>query len=102
MELRAVIGVLEYVAEHHPDASLTVRTDSQYVRNGITSWIKTWMANGWRTAAKKPVKNQELWKTLYELDQRVHATWEWVKGHAGNEANERCDQLVQEAIAAIE
>ncbi len=102
MELRAVIGALQYVVEHYPGVSVTIRTDSQYVRNGITRWIKTWMANGWRTAAKKPVKNQELWRTLYEFDQQVHATWEWVKGHAGNEANERCDQLVQEAIAAIE
>ncbi|MFP4377824.1 MAG: ribonuclease HI [Spirochaetales bacterium] len=102
MELSAVISALQYVAEHYPDQLVTIRTDSQYVRNGITSWIKTWVKNGWRTAAKKPVKNQDLWRVLYDLDQRLHASWEWVKGHAGNELNERCDQLVQNAIATVE
>jgi len=102
MELEAVIQALRKVAQDSSEPRLvTVRTDSQYVRNGITTWIKTWMSNGWRTAAKKPVKNQDLWIRLHELEELVRPRWEWVKGHSGDELNERCDELVQHAIAEV-
>ena len=66
---------------------------SQYVQQGITQWISRWLRNGWRTADKKPVKNVELWQTLYQLDQELHPAWQWVKGHAGNTYNELCDSM---------
>ena len=103
MELTAVIKALETVRDN-PEMSglpVSVHTDSQYVKNGITSWIETWSRNGWRTAAKKPVKNQDLWMPLKDLRDSLQVTWAWVKGHAGHPENERCDALVQEAIAEI-
>jgi ribonuclease HI len=78
---------------------MTVHTDSQYVQKGITQWIHTWSRNGWKTSAKKPVKNSELWLALWELSRGLSIRWVWVMGHAGVEMNERCDQLVQQAIA---
>ena len=78
---------------------VTVHTDSQYVQKGITQWIHTWAKNGWKTSAKKPVKNSELWLALWELSRGLPIRWVWVMGHAGIEMNERCDKLVQEAIA---
>jgi ribonuclease HI len=78
---------------------VSVHTDSQYVQKGITQWIHTWEKNGWRTSAKKPVKNSELWHDLSELSKGYSIQWVWVLGHAGNEMNERCDRLVQEAVA---
>ncbi len=78
---------------------ITVHTDSQYVQKGITQWIHTWEKNGWKTSAKKPVKNSELWIALLELSRGLPIRWVWVMGHAGIDMNERCDQLVQEAIA---
>ena len=103
MELDAVIKALEWAGSRsiRPDRVI-VRTDSQYVRNGITSWIHTWMKNGWKTAAKAPVKNQERWQRLHELDRGMSVAWEWVRGHAGDELNERCDSLVQRAIAELD
>lgn len=103
MELSAVIAALESVLA---DQSLsgrpvTVYTDSQYVQKGITTWIVSWKRNGWRTASKDPVKNKELWQALDGLAARLRVTWRWVKGHAGNEFNERCDALTQEAIASV-
>ena len=77
---------------------VTVNIDSQYVKNGITSWIKGWKAKGWRTADKKPVKNQDLWEKLDALNSSLNVTWNWVKGHAGVQYNEVCDQLCQEEI----
>jgi ribonuclease HI len=74
---------------------LEIHTDSQYVKNGITTWIHNWIKNGWKTAAKKPVKNQEYWIRLHELNQQLQVDWRWVKGHAGHKWNERCDQLVK-------
>ena len=103
MELTAVIEALraaEAVADSQRSA-VVVYTDSQYVRNGITSWIAAWLKNGWMTASRKPVKNRDLWVTLRELDQRLHPRWEWLRGHAGHDLNERCDQLVQERIRAL-
>ena len=103
MELEAVIRALGDVAGRYGDtgSDVTVHTDSQYVRNGITSWIRTWMVNGWKTASKKPVKNQDRWVKLHELSEAVGPRWEWVRGHAGDELNERCDVLVQRAIAEV-
>lgn len=98
MELRAVIEALRHLGPHRPPVE--VRTDSVYVRSGITEWIGNWKKRGWRTAAGKPVKNQELWRELDGLvDEGVRFTW--VQGHAGIDGNERCDQLVQDAIAAL-
>ncbi|NNM54571.1 MAG: ribonuclease HI [Spirochaetales bacterium] len=99
MELTAVIKSLEAVGElpNRPQR-IEIRTDSQYVKNGITTWIRSWLANGWKTASKGPVKNQDLWERLHLLNQEFHPHWTWVKGHAGNEDNEACDQLVQKTI----
>lgn len=102
MELQAVIEALRHIVrQDYADRAVNIHTDSQYVRNGITTWIQSWLQNGWKTAARKPVKNQDLWVRLHELDELVHPTWKWVRGHAGNTLNERCDQLVQNEIAQI-
>jgi ribonuclease HI len=74
-------------------------TDSEYVRNGISSWIHGWKRNGWRTAAKKPVKNAELWQRLEQALGEHKVTWHWVKGHAGHPENERADELAREGMA---
>lgn len=106
MELTAVIDSLSRVLERKKSeadelsGTVVVVTDSQYVRQGITDWINRWRQNGWRTTAKKPVKNSDLWKQLDKLNGEVLPEWRWVKGHAGDEHNEACDQLVQEAIAS--
>ncbi len=92
MELLAAIEALE--ALERPSA-LTIVTDSAYVKNGVTSWIHGWKRNGWRTAAKKPVKNEDLWKRLDEAQSRHDVSWEWVKGHAGHPENERADALAR-------
>ncbi|MEO1027106.1 MAG: ribonuclease HI [Pseudomonadota bacterium] len=96
MELLAAINALE--ALDRPSA-ITVVTDSTYVKNGVTSWIHGWKRNGWKTAAKKPVKNDDLWKRLDEAQDRHDVTWEWVKGHAGHPENERADELAREGMA---
>ena len=109
MELQAVIAGLSYVNEigtrpvgsTEERGSVTVYTDSQYVKNGITSWIHNWLRNGWRTSAKKPVKNRDLWMTLHELTEQLDVQWEWLRGHAGHDGNERCDLLVQKAIQSL-
>ena len=102
MELTAVIealGMLETVAG---DCSgVQVYTDSRYVKDGIGDWIARWQANGWRTAAKQPVKNRELWQRLLVLERRHRIVWNWLKAHAGHPHNERCDLLVQQAIDAF-
>ena len=95
MELTAVISALRYISLNIQDAAVTLYTDSQYVQQGITQWISRWLRNGWRTADKKPVKNVELWQTLYKLDQELYPSWQWVKGHAGNTYNELCDSMVR-------
>jgi len=74
-------------------------TDSEYLRKGITAWIANWKRRGWKTAAKKPVKNQDLWKSLDKAMDPHQITWHWVRGHAGNRENERVDQLARQAIA---
>ncbi|MFX0543936.1 ribonuclease HI [Roseovarius sp. S1116L3] len=96
MELLAAINALETLAK---PSKLTIVTDSQYVKNGVTGWIHGWKRNGWKTAAKKPVKNAELWQRLDQAQARHDVTWEWVKGHAGHPENERADELAREGMA---
>ena len=96
MELTAVIKGLEALKR---PVSLKIVTDSKYVMQGITQWMAGWKRNGWRTAAKKPVANRELWEKLDSL-LSVHAvTWDWVKGHSGHPQNEMCDRLASEQAA---
>ena len=91
MELMAVIQALEF-AKDRGLGDISIMTDSQYVQKGISEWIKKWIVNGWKTAAKKPVKNRDLWERLAACnDASVH--WQWVKGHAGHPENERADEL---------
>ncbi len=104
MELIAVIEGLRWIVANPLQIGndpVTVITDSQYVRLGITQWILKWERNGWRTSAKKPVKNEDLWKTLRTLQKETNPHWEWVKGHSGNEHNEACDRSVQDQIALL-
>jgi len=96
MELIAVIEGLKSIQEN---ADIEITTDSMYVNNGINQWIDNWKNNGWKTAAKKPVKNKDLWQELDELVQNYSIKWIWVKGHSGHPGNERADQLANEAIA---
>lgn len=95
MELMAAIRALEALKRPCP---VKIVTDSQYVMKGITEWMDDWKARGWRTAGKKPVKNRELWERLDLQIQRHDVTWQWVRGHAGHEGNERADLLAREAI----
>ena len=101
MELTAAINALSIVknTKEFNALPITVNIDSQYVKNGITVWIKNWKLKGWKTADKKPVKNQDLWIRLDELNSSLDVNWNWVKGHAGIEYNEICDQLCQKEIA---
>ena len=102
MELSAVIAALEALTDlDESHGTITIYTDSQYVQKGISSWIKTWKKNGWKTSDRKPVKNMELWQRLDELSGTFLLTWEWVKGHAGNECNELCDRMTKRAIDSI-
>jgi len=101
MELLAVISALKaFKGKPELPRELTVYTDSQYVQKGISEWILKWKRNAWRTSDKKPVKNQDLWQELDSLASEFPVKWAWVKGHAGNEYNERCDALTQKAIAS--
>ncbi|MEO1328810.1 MAG: ribonuclease HI [Pseudomonadota bacterium] len=92
MELTAAIAALETLER---PSEITVVTDSAYVRDGVTKWIHGWRRNGWRTADKKPVKNEDLWRRLDEARARHRVEWEWVKGHAGHPENERADALAR-------
>jgi ribonuclease HI len=103
MELGAVIAALESLplpGVASPEG-ITVYTDSQYVQKGITQWIRNWKRNNWRTSGKEPVKNQDLWQRLDQLSGKFPLTWAWVKGHAGDPLNERCDRMTQQAIASL-
>jgi ribonuclease HI len=97
MELMAVIKALKCLRDKR--YTIVICTDSQYVKNGITEWIKRWKINGWKTADKEPVKNKDLWVQLDELVQQHDITWKWIKGHKGHFENERCDKLA--AMARI-
>ncbi len=96
MELTAAIEALETLER---ESKITLITDSIYVKDGITKWLWGWKKNGWRTAAKKPVKNAELWKKLDAAQARHQVTWQWVKGHAGQPENERADALARQGMA---
>ena len=98
MELAATINALSYFKD---TKEITLITDSKYVKDGIQSWILNWKKNGWKTAAKKPVKNKELWVELDEIISKHKITWEWVKGHAGNIYNEKADLLARRYIEDI-
>ena len=98
MELTAVIAALEALKR---PVRARVFTDSQYVRRGISEWLPNWKAKGWRTADRKPVKNQDLWQRLEALVEPHRIEWHWVPGHAGVPGNERVDRLANEAIDAL-
>jgi len=95
MELMAAIMALRALPS---GSQATLYTDSEYVMKGINDWLPSWKARGWRTAAKKPVKNQDLWQALDEANTRHRIRWQWVRGHAGNDGNERVDRLANQAI----
>jgi ribonuclease HI len=112
MELQAVIAALEAASglpaapgpEAVPGAAsarITVVTDSQYVQKGITQWIHNWKKNDWQTSGRKPVKNRDLWERLDCLTAGLALQWAWVRGHTGNELNERCDRMVRRAIESL-
>ncbi len=103
MELLAVIEGLKHISMRADLSArpITIVTDSQYVKNGITEWIINWKKNGWKTAAKKPVKNQDLWIALDELVLKFTIEWQWVKGHSGDKYNEMCDQLAVKASQSV-
>ena len=94
MELMAAIRALEALKR---PCRVTLMTDSRYVMDGLTKWIKGWQKNGWKTAAKQPVKNADLWQELLDATAPHRITWEWVKGHAGHPDNERADRLASDA-----
>jgi ribonuclease HI len=98
MELTAVIRALEALKR---PTEARIYTDSEYVRRGITEWVKSWKARGWKTADRKPVKNQDLWERLDALAAGHKIEWRWVKGHSGVPGNERVDRLANEAIDAM-
>ena len=98
MELTAAIQALESLKRH---SSVDLYTDSRYVMDGITKWIHGWKAKGWRTAAKKPVKNDDLWRRLDEIAGSHEVRWHWVKGHNGHPENERADELARRGISEI-
>jgi ribonuclease HI len=98
MELKAAIEALTALKQ---PCKVDLYTDSQYVRSGITEWLPTWRARGWRTADKKPVKNQDLWEALDALAARHDVTWHWIRGHSGHPENERADELANDGIDAM-
>ncbi|MEK7654961.1 MAG: ribonuclease HI [Pseudomonadota bacterium] len=109
MEMLAAIQALECFTQMDchpcaggdPNIKLIVYTDSQYLKNGINSWIKSWKKNGWRTANRDPVKNQDLWIRLDELQTKLTPHWEWVRGHSNIFGNERADALARNAVVAL-
>jgi ribonuclease HI len=98
MELMAAIQALEALKG---DVKVTLHTDSKYVMDGVTKWIHGWKKNGWKTADKKPVKNEDLWRRLDEANARHAVTWKWVKGHSDDVMNNRADELARGAIATL-
>lgn len=95
MEMTAAIEALKALTKR---CDVLLWTDSEYVKNGITKWVHGWIKRGWKTAAKQPVKNEDLWKALLSESERHDIEWRWVKGHSGDEGNERADSLANEAI----
>ena len=98
MELMAAIMALESLKR---PCTVDIHTDSQYLRNGIMTWINGWKRNGWKTADRKPVKNADLWQRLDDALSHHTVRWHWVRGHAGHDLNERADELARQAIAEI-
>ncbi len=98
MEMQAAIAALDALKE---PCAVTLFTDSEYLKNGITSWVRGWKARGWLTKDKKPVKNQDLWRQLDQLTARHQVIWQWVKGHAGHSDNELCDELARGEISKL-
>ncbi|VVE20678.1 Ribonuclease HI [Pandoraea iniqua] len=98
MELLAVIRALEAL---NKPCQVVLHTDSQYVQKGISEWIHGWKARGWKTAAKEPVKNADLWQELDAVSQKHDIEWRWVKGHAGHEGNEAADQLANRGVESL-
>jgi len=96
MELMAAIAALEALSRA---STITITTDSAYVKNGITTWMTGWKRNGWKTADRKPVKNVDLWQRLDAAQARHKVTWKWIKGHAGHAENERADELARAGMA---
>ena len=101
MELHAASAALALLAELVGRCQVNIHTDSQYLRQGITDWLKGWLDRGWLTADKQPVKNQDLWRMLHRFNQAHDVTWHWLKGHAGHPLNERVDRLATEARSAL-
>jgi len=95
MELIAAIRAIELINRR---SEIELHTDSSYLRDGITKWISKWKRNGWKTAQKKPVKNDDLWKELDKLRESHDISWHWVKGHAGHPLNERADELARQGM----
>jgi ribonuclease HI len=98
MELQAAIEALNALKE---PCDIEFYTDSEYVKGGITGWLINWKRNGWRTKSKKPVKNEDLWRALDSQARRHKIKWKWLKGHAGHQGNERCDQLANTEIGKV-
>ena len=98
MELLAAIEALSALTQ---PCIVQMTTDSTYVKDGITKWLQNWKKNGWKTAAKKPVKNQDLWMRLEEQSARHHIDWRWVKGHSGHPENERADALANRGLDEV-
>ncbi|RFC39975.1 MAG: RNase HI [Candidatus Nitrotoga sp. CP45] len=98
MELLAAIRALEALKR---PCRVVLHTDSKYVQQGISVWVHNWKQRGWKTADKKPVKNEDLWRTLDELANKHHVQWVWIKGHAGHDGNERADELANRGIEQL-
>jgi len=98
MEMMGVIRALEWIQAQGFTCPITITSDSQYVIKGITQWISGWMRNGWKTAAKKPVENQDLWQQMWHLATGKNLDWQWVRGHNGHQENERVDELARAAV----
>ncbi len=98
MELRAALAALQALTR---PCAVEIHTDSEYVKRGVAEWMAAWLRNGWRTSTKQPVKNRDLWQALNTAMKPHRITWHWVKGHAGDEFNERADQLAVAALNTI-
>jgi ribonuclease HI len=93
--------VIEALSALKQPSHVAIYTDSEYVRNGITTWIHNWKQRGWRTADKKAVKNIELWQRLDALASEHHVRWHWVRGHSGDPGNERADELANRGVSSV-
>ena len=99
MEMQAALEALKHLKDK--DEVIELYTDSNYLRQGITEWIHKWKKNNWRTAAKKPVANRDLWIEISDLDEKMNVQWNWVKGHAGDPGNERADELANMGAESV-